>query len=74
MPSNRFRRSLIAAAVLGFLVLPLSASVSSAADVTVFAAASLKNALDEAAKLYQTKTGDKITIRLRRVLGAGEAD
>jgi molybdate transport system substrate-binding protein len=33
-----------------------------AADVTVFAAASLKNALDDATKLYEAKTGDKVAI------------
>ncbi len=33
-----------------------------AADLTVFAAASLKNALDDAAKIYQAKTGDKVSI------------
>ena len=38
------------------------AAAAQAADVTVFAAASLKNALDDAAKLYQTKTGDKVNI------------
>ena len=38
------------------------AITAQAADVTVFAAASLKNALDDAAKLYQTKTGDKVTV------------
>jgi molybdate transport system substrate-binding protein len=37
------------------------------------AAASLKNALDDAAKLYQAKTGDKITISCR-LIGAGETD
>ena len=34
-----------------------------AADVTVFAAASLKNALDDAAKKYEAKTGDKVVVR-----------
>jgi hypothetical protein len=33
-----------------------------AADVVVFAAASLKNALDDAAKAYEAKTGDKIVV------------
>jgi len=62
MTLNRFRRFLVAAGLLGFLVAPLLASVAHAADVTVFAAASLKNALDDAAKLYETKTGDKVAI------------
>lgn len=49
--------------ILGFLVVaPLLATAAQAADITVFAAASLKNALDEAAKLYQAKSGDKVTI------------
>ena len=33
-----------------------------AAEITVFAAASLKNALDDAAKAYEAKTGDKVVI------------
>ena len=33
-----------------------------AADLTVFAAASLKNALDDAAKKYEAKTGDKVVV------------
>src|SRR5262245_56141357 len=47
---------------LGVLAAPLMTVASHAADVTVFAAASLKNALDDAAKIYQAKTGDKVTI------------
>jgi molybdate transport system substrate-binding protein len=38
------------------------AAVVQAADVTVFAAASLKNALDDVAKLYEAKTGDKVVV------------
>lgn len=33
-----------------------------AADITVFAAASLKNALDDAVKRYETKTGRKVVV------------
>jgi len=33
-----------------------------AAPITVFAAASMKNALDEIARAYETRTGDKITV------------
>jgi hypothetical protein len=33
-----------------------------AADLTVFAAASLKNALDDAVKRYETKTGRKVVV------------
>ena len=54
----RFRRALIAA---GLAVLATAAPVSAAwavpAPVTVFAAASLKNALDEVLGAYQAKTG-----------------
>jgi molybdate transport system substrate-binding protein len=46
--------------LLGFLALPLAPA--KAADITVFAAASLKNALDDAAKLYQAKTGEKVVV------------
>jgi molybdate transport system substrate-binding protein len=62
MSINHVRRGLVVAGLLGFLVAPLMTSVAHAADVTVFAAASLKNALDDAAKLYQAKTGDTVTI------------
>ncbi len=62
MSPNRFRRGMVVMLVLGLLAAPFMAVAAQAADVTVFAAASLKNALDDAAKLYQTKTGDKVTI------------
>ena len=62
MSINRVRRGVMVACLLGFLVAPFMMSVAHAADVTVFAAASLKNALDDAAKLYQAKTGDTVTI------------
>jgi len=62
MTLNRLRLRLVVAGLLGFLVTPFWASIAYAADVTVFAAASLKNALDDAAKLYEGKTGDKVTI------------
>jgi molybdate transport system substrate-binding protein len=61
MSVKAFRRGVLIL-TLGFLAAPLLATAAQAADVTVFAAASLKNALDTAAKLYQAKTGDKITI------------
>ena len=60
--STRIRRDILLLFVLGLLAAPFMAVAAQAADVTVFAAASLKNALDDAAKLYQTKTGDKVTI------------
>jgi len=62
MSPSQFRRAILLALVLGLLAAPFTARAAQAADVTVFAAASLKNALDDAAKLYQAKTGDKITI------------
>lgn len=62
MSIDRFRRVITLLFVLGFLAAPLMAVVAQAADITVFAAASLKNALDDAAKRYQTKTGDTVTI------------
>jgi molybdate transport system substrate-binding protein len=55
-------RGLVAAGVLSLLVAPSVTSVAYAADITVFAAASLKNALDNATKLYEAKTGDKVAI------------
>ena len=62
MATNLFRRRLLLLFALSFLAAPFMAAAAQAADVTVFAAASLKNALDDAAKLYQTKTGDKVNI------------
>jgi len=62
MQPHRFRRRILSLFLLGFLLAPFTATVVRAADITVFAAASLKNALDEAAKIYQTQTGDKVTI------------
>ena len=61
MSPNRFRRGLLLF-MLSFLAVPFMAVAAQAADVTVFAAASLKNALDDAAKLFQTKTGDKVNV------------
>ena len=62
MSINHVRRGLVVAGLLGFLIAPLMTSVAHAADVTVFAAASLKNALDDAVKAYQAKTGDKVVV------------
>jgi molybdate transport system substrate-binding protein len=61
MPSKSTRRSLLLC-ILGLLVALLTTVAAHAADVTVFAAASLKNALDDAARIYEAKAGDKITI------------
>ena len=60
MSPNPIRLGLLLAFILGFLAV-LSAAAQ-AADVTVFAAASLKNALDDAVKRYEAKTGDKAVV------------
>jgi len=60
--TNLSRRRLFPLFVLGLLAAPFMAAVAQAADITVFAAASLKNALDDAAKLYEAKTGEKVVV------------
>ncbi|HKB21422.1 MAG TPA: molybdate ABC transporter substrate-binding protein [Methyloceanibacter sp.] len=55
-----FPRDLLLCLVSAYLALPFIAPTVHAAEVTVFAAASLKNALDDAAKGFETKTGDKV--------------
>jgi len=40
----------------------LASSIAMAANVTVFAAASLKEAMDEQAKQFEAKTGDKVIV------------
>jgi molybdate transport system substrate-binding protein len=62
MSPNPIRRGLLLALVLGFLAAPVMSAAVQAADVTVFAAASLKTALDDAAKRYEAKTGDKVVV------------
>src|SRR5262249_17124104 len=62
MSPNPVRRGLVLAFALGFVALPFFSTAAGTADVTVFAAASLKNALDDAAKLYETKPGDKVVV------------
>ncbi|MCX5495134.1 molybdate ABC transporter substrate-binding protein [Kaistia dalseonensis] len=62
MSINRLRRGLVLLGSLAFLTTPLGATLAHAADVTVFAAASLKNALDNAAGLYKEKTGKGVAI------------
>jgi molybdate transport system substrate-binding protein len=57
---NPFRSATLFAAVLAAaLVLPFSVS---AADITVFAASSLKTALDKAAADWTAKTGNTVTV------------
>jgi molybdate transport system substrate-binding protein len=62
MSPNPIRRSLLLAFILGFLAAPVLSAAAQAADVTVFAAASLKNTLDDAVKRYEAKTGDKVVV------------
>jgi accessory colonization factor AcfC len=63
MSPNPIRRGLLLAFALGFVGLPFLSTAARGADVTVFAAASLKNALDDAAKLYEAKTGDSCELK-----------
>ena len=56
------RRLVLALAGLACLAAPLAAVPASAADVTVFAAASLKEALGAAAEAYKAKTGKAVTV------------
>jgi molybdate transport system substrate-binding protein len=53
-------RRLRAAVACLVLILPCGVSVAVAADVTVFAAASLKEALDQQAKRFEASTGNKV--------------
>src|SRR5262245_56471486 len=55
-----FRRDLVLSLLWTSLALPFIAPTAHSAEVTVFAAASLKNALDDVAKAYEAKTGDKV--------------
>lgn len=57
------RRNFIGLATVAALALPLAgmAAPAKAADTVVFAAASLKNALDDAAALYTATTGKTVT-------------
>lgn len=48
--------------VMAILVATLAATPAYAANLTIFAAASLKNALDAAATAYQAKSGDTVRI------------
>ncbi len=57
------RRSFLGLAVATLAALPLSSIVASADDaVVVFAAASLKNALDDVAAAYKVETGKSVSI------------
>jgi len=52
----------IVASIVLALSLPLASSMAAAADVTVFAAASLKEALDEQARQFEAGTGNKVIV------------
>ncbi len=56
------RRSLLGLAVVAAAVSGLPLAAAQADDVTVFAAASLKNALDDLAAAYKEKTGETVLI------------
>ena len=56
------RRSFIALALAGIAAAPLAAAPALADDVVVFAAASLKNALDQVAASYKAETGKTVSI------------
>jgi molybdate transport system substrate-binding protein len=66
MSFRRLRRGLVRLGSLALLIAPLGApfakATAQAADMTVFAAASLKNALDGAAAVYREKTGKILTV------------
>jgi molybdate transport system substrate-binding protein len=62
MRVDSLRRSFLLFLLAAGLALPSMATAAQAAEVTVFAAASLKNALDDAAKAYEAKTGDKVVL------------
>jgi molybdate transport system substrate-binding protein len=51
----------VSSLVLGFYV-AFASPIAAAADVTVFAAASLKEALDEQAKTFEASTGNKVVV------------
>jgi molybdate transport system substrate-binding protein len=56
------RRKLVGLAAAAVLALPALVSPASAAEPVVFAAASLKNALDEAAAAFKEKSGVAVTV------------
>lgn len=62
MSLNQSRCGFLLFLIFGMLAAPFMAAAAQAGEVTVFAAASLKNALDEAAKLYEAKTGDEVIV------------
>ena len=67
------RRSFIALALAGIAAAPLAAAPALADDVVVFAAASLKNALDQVAASYKAETGKTIGRFVDEATAAGIA-
>ena len=69
------RATIVAGLLLGLSL--MGANVAAAETVTVFAAASLKDALDENVRAYQARTGDRIVVSyaassaLAKQIGAG---
>ncbi|MDI9237484.1 molybdate ABC transporter substrate-binding protein [Lysobacter sp. LF1] len=60
---NRFRRTLLLAASFAFAHLAVAAPPATSDEpVTVFAAASMKESLDEVAAAYQAKTGQSVRV------------
>ena len=57
-----YRIRLVLASVFFALLSSTSPAPANAADVTVFAAASLKEAMDEQARQFEARTGDKIVV------------
>ena len=62
MVTKPLRRKFLQLALGSLLALSSLGVPAQAAEITVFAAASLKNALDDAAKAYEAKSGDKVVI------------
>src|ERR1700730_3726515 len=62
MPGNPMRRRTLICVLAAALLAGTAATAAQAADVVVFAAASLKNALDDIAAQYGRDTGRYVTI------------
>ncbi|MDQ6924239.1 MAG: hypothetical protein M3Z74_08695, partial [Pseudomonadota bacterium] len=57
----RWNRAILESLILVLVAAPLSPTAT-AADVTIFAAASLKEALDEQARQFEAGTGSKVIV------------
>jgi molybdate transport system substrate-binding protein len=62
LATRLIRRSFLQLVFLTILAVSSFGTPVRATEVTVFAAASLKNALDDATKAYEAKSGDKVVI------------